>query len=290
LTVVTDANIEPIELPAVHFRWLGVAGLELTSGRQTLLVDPFLTRPPFRRLWLGRVKPDHDLIAAHIPRGEHILVSHAHYDHLMDVPDIARRTGAQVYGSSNTCALLEACRLPASQIHMIQAGDQLDLGEFSVEVLAATHGWAPGYTTGKVRQGLQPPLRLREYVLGEYNSFLMQVPGLRLLNWCGVDLRAAPQAEVLFTLPTARPGFIEALLSAVQPRLVIPVHWDDLFRPLSEPIRPYFELPRRGWPPLQRIHLQRFKERVKRVAAGVQVLIPQLFESYDLSKLLLTVQ
>lgn len=283
-------SVYSLESPVVLFRWLGVAGLELTFGEETLLVDPFFTRPPFWRLWFGRVEPNHVLIASQKPRCDYILVSHAHFDHLMDVPDIAHITGAHVYGSSNTCELLRLCNLPTHQVHEVHTGDHLSLGSFRVDILPARHGWAPGYNSGQVRKGLRPPLRLRDYVLGEYHSFLIQLPGLRLLNWCGIELKSVPQADVLFTLPTSYQCFLEALLSAVQPRLVIPVHWDDLFRPLTKPIRPTFELPRRAWPPIRRIHLQRFRDRTEGLAPGVRVFIPQLLATYDLSKLILAVQ
>jgi L-ascorbate metabolism protein UlaG (beta-lactamase superfamily) len=288
--MIARASLSRLETSPLHFRWLGVAGLELTCASETLLIDPFFTRPPFRRLWFGRVEPDHALIASHLPRCGHILVSHSHYDHLMDVPDVARYTGAHVYGSTNTCELLMVCGLPDEQIHLIDAGDELTLGCFKVNVLAARHGWAPGYSSGRVHKGLQHPLRLCDYVLGDYHSFLIQLPGLRILNWCGIDLQSAPPANVLFTLPTSRPGFLEALLAAVQPRLVIPVHWDDLFRPLTKPVRPYYELPRWQLPPLQRINLQRFKARIEHISPGIQVLIPEIFEAYDLSKPRLAVQ
>jgi hypothetical protein len=76
----------------------------------------------------------------------------------------------------------------------------------------------------------------------------------------------------------------------VQPRLVVPVHWDDLFRPLTRPLRPYYELPRWQLPPLQRINLQRFMDRIGRITPGIQVLIPEIFEVYDLSTPQLAVQ
>jgi L-ascorbate metabolism protein UlaG (beta-lactamase superfamily) len=286
--MIAGVNKNLPDRPPIHFRWLGAAGIELTCGdeglaEESLLIDPFFTRPPSWRLLFGRVAANPGRIPASLLRCDHILVSHAHYDHLLDVPAIARRTLAQVYGSANTCALLRVCAVPNEQIHTIHAGDVLTLGSFRVDVLAARHGWSPGYSSGQVRTDLQPPLRLHDYVLGEYNSFLIQLPGLRLLDWGGVETQGAPKADVLFMLPTSLPGFYETLLAAVQPRLVVPVHWDDLFRPLSKPIRPGFELPRWELPPLKRIDLARFKETVRRIAPGAQVLIPEVLETYDLS-------
>jgi L-ascorbate metabolism protein UlaG (beta-lactamase superfamily) len=271
--------------PALHFRWLGAAGIELTYGDESLLIDPFFTRPPFRRLWFGRVAPNPALIPASLPRCDHILVSHAHYDHLLDVPAVARRTLATVYGSANTCALLRVCEVPNEQIRKIHAGDRLTLGSFKVDVFAARHGWAPGYASGRVRTDLQPPLRLRDYVLGEYNNFMIQLPGLRLLDWGGVETQGASPADVLFVLPSSQRGYCESMLALVRPRLVVPVHWDDLFHPLNQPVRPSYELPRWEMPPVRRINLERFTETVQRIAPGTEVLIPEILKTYDLTQL-----
>ncbi len=84
----------------VWFRWLGVAGIELRVNEQILALDPFLTRPPFRRMWFGRVRSDSALVVTTIPQCNVILITHAHHDHLMDVPEIIQQTGATAYGAS----------------------------------------------------------------------------------------------------------------------------------------------------------------------------------------------
>src|SRR5258706_2102773 len=109
----------------VGMRWLGVAGIELSVDGRTLLIDPFVSRPPARRLWAGRVAPDGALVAEKVPQGDVVLVTHAHWDHIMDVPEVARRTGAAVYGSPNARALLQALPGPPAQVHPPPAGEAL---------------------------------------------------------------------------------------------------------------------------------------------------------------------
>jgi L-ascorbate metabolism protein UlaG (beta-lactamase superfamily) len=283
-TLTAGQSLNPSDVGGVLFRWLGAAGIELSYGEESLLIDPFFSRPPFWRLWFGRVVSAPATFPASLPRCEHILVTHAHYDHLMDVPAIARRTLAKVYGSTNACELLSVCGLPDEQICEIHPGDQLRLGTFQVEAIEARHGKAPGFSPGQVRKGLEPPLRLRDYVMDEYDSFLVQLPRLRLLDWCGVETQGAPAADVLFMLPSSLPGYTESLIAAVQPRLVVPVHWDDLFHSLSQPMRPTFELPRWELPPLRRVDLMRTREAVQQVKPDAEVRIPEVFRLYDLSK------
>jgi L-ascorbate metabolism protein UlaG (beta-lactamase superfamily) len=270
----------------VRFRWLGVAGFELRAGGQVLTVDPFVTRPPFWRLWFGRVHPNRALVAETVPRCDHVLVTHAHYDHVMDVPDVASATGATAYGSGNACRLLAACGLPVGQVGEIRPGDELDLGPFWVEVLPADHVPVPGLAPGPLPDGLVPPLRLRDYRMDACFGFLIEAGGLRVLDWPGVQPGPAPRADVLLSKTERRKGYFKALLGAVRPRLAIPLHWDNMFRPLSRPLRPFLEPPRLAWPPLRRADPGRFKATVEAVAPGVRVLVPEVLATYDLAAFL----
>jgi len=272
----TRHTLWAMEAP-VWFRWLGVAGIELRVGDEVLAIDPFFTRPPLWCLGRGRVEPDHALIAEKIERCHYVLVTHAHFDHVMDVPDVARNTGAMVLGSANTCRLLAACGLPERQVREVRAGERVELGGWRVDILPAEHIKTPGFSPGPLPSHVRPPLRLRDYRMDTCFSFLIQVGGSRLLDWRSVRAESAPRAEVLFVGVEDSRERYEALLRAVQPRLVIPIHWDDMFRPLSEPLRPYFTPPRLAWPPLRRVDLARFRRMIEEMSPGVRVMVPEAF-------------
>jgi L-ascorbate metabolism protein UlaG (beta-lactamase superfamily) len=267
---------------SVRFRWLGVAGIELKAHDQILAIDPFFTRPPMRRLWFGRVSPNRELIAERIPRCDYVLVTHAHWDHVMDVPDIARNTGAIALGSANTCKLLRTCGVAGEQVREIVVGDQIRLGSFHVEVLRAEHMRSPGFSPGPLPANLKPPLHLGDYRMDDCFSFLIEIHGLRLLDWSSIRAEQAPRADILFVRLYAKPAHYEALLRAVQPRLVVPVHWDNLFRPLSKPVRPCFKPPSWRFPPLQRMDPTRFREMIGVANADLDVMIPETFHAYEL--------
>ncbi len=271
----------------VEFRWLGVAGIELRANGQTLLIDPFLTRFPLWRMWFGRIRPDRKRIAEQISHCDFVLATHTHWDHLMDVPEVMRNTGAMAWGSPHTCRLLAAQAVETGRIREIGAGDKLTLGKFQVEVLPAEHLTLLGLPvlSGPLPPHLQPPLRASDYRMDRCFSFLIHVAGQRLLDWCSVHPGPAAPADVLFARPYQTRPFFESLLRDVRPRLVIPTHWDNFFRPLSKPVRPMFKPPRWAWPPLQRVNLARFKRMVEQITPGVQVFTPKRFQVYDLCQL-----
>jgi L-ascorbate metabolism protein UlaG (beta-lactamase superfamily) len=267
----------------LHFRWLGVGGIELRAGDQILLIDPYLTRLSLWRLAVGRVRPNRDLVAARIPRCDFVLVTHPHVDHLLDVPDVLRNTGALALGSPNTCWLLGALGVPARQIREIDVGDRLTLGDFEIEVLPAGHttfwGWLP--FSGPLSSNLHPPLRARDYRMDRCFGYLVDADGARLLHCPGTG---AP-AGVLIVKPLETRARYKALLRQARPRVVIPVHWDDFCRPLSEPMRPTLAPSGQAVPPLKRIDLVQFEQMIEQIAPGTQVLIPQMFRAYDLGEL-----
>jgi L-ascorbate metabolism protein UlaG (beta-lactamase superfamily) len=271
---------------AVRFRWLGVAGIEVRANEQILVVDPFVTRPPFRRLWVGHVRSESALVATTIPQCDFVLVTHAHHDHLMDVPDVIQQTRATAFGSPNACQLLTILGVLEGYRHEIKVGDRFPLGHFQVEVLPAEHPKIPGFAPGPLPSRLRPPLRMRDYRMDTCFSFLIEVGGLRFLDWSSVRSEPALRADVLWVKPGADAAYYEALLSVVQPRIVLPLHWDDLFRPVSKPLRPYWKPPRRAFPPLERENLTRFRQLIKQIAPQVSVFLPEIFHLYDLSECL----
>ncbi|MCL5772181.1 MAG: hypothetical protein M1479_07900 [Actinobacteria bacterium] len=45
-------------IQSIYFKWFGVAGIELKINNCILLVDPYFTRVPFYKMWVGKVIPD----------------------------------------------------------------------------------------------------------------------------------------------------------------------------------------------------------------------------------------
>jgi hypothetical protein len=75
---------------------------------------------------------------------------------------------------------------------------------------------------------------------------------------------------------------LESLLRHMHPKIIIPNHWDDIWSPLSTPIRPMIRPPTWSFPPIKRIDLAQFKQTVEQIDPAIQVFIPEMFVSYDL--------
>ncbi len=154
----------------IQLRWLGNAGLQF-EHEDILVVDPFLTRPSMKKLLFSTLETSTDLQEAILPECDTILITHAHYDHMLDAPAIARRTGAHVYGDANTCRLMEVLGVKPSQLHEIGYGETFNAGNFRVTTIEGHHPWLPGFASGKVKENLRAPLRVRDYRMEKISAF-----------------------------------------------------------------------------------------------------------------------
>ena len=140
----------------VNFRYMGTAAWEISDDTHVILIDPYLSRingppppgvPRYSEVgdlrpvyeWDDVPVPDSATIAAHIHKADLILVTHAHYDHILDVPTIAHATGAPVIGHESTQNILRAYSVPEAQLLTVRGGEDYDFGRFSVKVIPAIH-------------------------------------------------------------------------------------------------------------------------------------------------------
>ncbi|OEJ62430.1 MBL fold metallo-hydrolase [Streptomyces agglomeratus] len=241
---------------SASFRWLGTSGWRIDVDGRTVLFDPYLTR--FKTgLFDGGFKPgtklrsDPGLVREHIGHPEIVLVSHSHWDHVADVPHIAKSTGARVVGTETTFHLLVAFGVDPAQISVVKGGEVLDFGGLTVEVVSSLHSrnkrhsyFAPGTLNA-------PPAAVPRTIsdLPEGDTLAFQVtagsggPSAFLMGASDFSERAvqglSPDLAMVAVPSSASTSrYVPRLLRALgRPGVVVPVHWDNFEEPLSEPPR-----------------------------------------------------
>lgn len=236
----------------VRVTYLGTNGYLLESIDSAILIDPYFSRIALLPVALNSpIKsntPRVRLGLARLPRQiDGILVTHGHFDHLLDVPEIARRTGARVIASPTSCHLSQAAGVSASDTVSLRAGSSVRLGSVRVHALPAVHDLIfgvmpfPGVRTSVPTNA---PVRPSDWVCGEPLAFLVQIGGKRIYVDSGGTPAALPSMDVGpvdlailgVSLPDSRKRLVPAL-RRLRPRYVLPSHQDDFFRPLSDGFR-----------------------------------------------------
>src|SRR5205085_11521675 len=102
--IVSDPQDQRPRTGSVRVTYLGTNGYQLETQGHSLLVDPYFSRISLPRAALGwPVRPNQTEIEEALRRlGTHpdaVLVTHGHFDHLLDVPVVMERTGAHLLAS-----------------------------------------------------------------------------------------------------------------------------------------------------------------------------------------------
>jgi len=101
LVVADKYPFTETEPNAIRVTYLGVNGFQFETSGHALLVDPYFTRVALFSAALNhRIESNPGRVnegLRHVQRRvDAVLVTHAHFDHLLDVPEIMRRTHAQL--------------------------------------------------------------------------------------------------------------------------------------------------------------------------------------------------
>ena len=211
----------------------------LTTDTGTLLFDPYVTRAPA----MDDAEPlvsDTAAVAAYTPpRADVVLVGHSHFDHVLDVPAIARRTGATVVGTESTANLVRAGDVSSERIVVAHGGDTFQVGPFHVRAVAALHALT-GQKSEPIPPGLRLPLPARAYGEGGTLQYLVRIDGRTIFfvgtaNFVEQNVRGLRPdvAVVAVGLRDKVPDYTCRLLRALgRPPLVLPNHFDDFRAPL----------------------------------------------------------
>ncbi|HWD80470.1 MAG TPA: MBL fold metallo-hydrolase [Kribbella sp.] len=243
---------EPVELT-----WFGTHAWQIRCGKSVVLTDPWLTRFKTGTFTPEGADPktklviEPEVIDKHLSTADAILVHHGHYDHMADVPYVAKKTQATVLCTETHANLLRAMKTSNDLLSPVRGGEYLPFEGFAIEVFPSLHscgGKRHTYAYPGYRYDVPPrPRVIEDLVEGGTLAFVIAIGGLRILSLstANFDPNALRdlQVDVVLAAPGGEPGITDRLLQTVKPvRTVIATHWDDFDKPLDAPGVPWTDL------------------------------------------------
>ena len=219
----------------VSMTFFGTTTWLLDDGETQLLLDAHLTRPSVLRVLLGKLKTNAEFVDEVLQRFpmdrlKAIFVSHTHYDHVLDAAYIAQKTGAE-----------------------FEPNQPVRIGAFEITALPSIHSKPTAINNDLgvvIERPFTQPARMRDYAEGGSYDFyirhgektLLVRPSCNYIEGSLKDVRADTLLLGISGLGKEDEAFHDAfyreMVGYVQPKRVIPVHWDNFFAPLRAPL-PY---------------------------------------------------
>ncbi len=288
--------------PPISLTHFGAAGWSITDGSTTVLLDPYLSRIRFK----GRKYGPHDAtevpgderaivqmneaptidratVDARVPQAEYILLSHSHFNHSMDVPYIAKKTGAVVIGTESTASVAQNGGVPEEKTIVVKGGEDLEFPELSLRVIPSLHSplSCKLYRDFGTIPLQEEPLTLDEYVEGGTLAYLLRFAGREILlfgsmNYIEREMHGLrPDIAVIASAPPRLDihDYTGRLLRAIgKPPIVIATHWDDQGLPFGASQDAALS------------HTMRFVDEVKSVNPAASVIVPLHFQTIQIEE------
>ena len=249
------------EIPpgAVTVRFTGTSTLLFTDGETSWMVDGWFTRVGPLSLVAGTIEPDVEAIEQGLARNEVdrlavVIPIHSHFDHAMDAPEVAKRTGALLLGSASTAMIGRGWGLEEAQIRVAVDRQPIRFGAFTITLIETNHFEFPdpevrarALADPTIDSPLVPPVGAFDYKVGQPYAIHVAHPKGNFLIQGSAGFRedglAGFAADTVFLgvggLGTQTESYRETYwretVARFAPERVVPIHFDSLTAPIEGP-------------------------------------------------------
>ena len=254
----------------MEIKWLGTAGFEIKTNDQVFLTDPYFSRNQ-------KAFPKQDLKPCDIKKASQIFISHGHFDHILDVPQISKQTNANIYCSDIAADFFKNHQVKEPQIiSTIIDKKTFKFKEYSAQAFFSDH-------IKFDKKLLFSTLLKINFQFFKYLPLLQKFPCGQVLSWrfyiedkviqffgsAGSSLNELKKIgdtpiDILLLPMQGHSDICRIGLNYVKvlkPKIVIPHHHDNFFPPISK-----------------LVDIKPFVDKINNEHRGTSVIIPKMNE------------
>ncbi len=293
------------EIGKLRVQFTGNTNVLVTDGETAILTDGFFTRPPLTQFLWGDIEPDIEVIQSSLDQAgidnlDAVIPVHSHFDHAMDSPIVAQQTGAKLVGSESTMNIGRGLGFPEDQMVVARSAIPIKFGSMKVTLIQGKHWPYPDKELGdkllnnEIDSPIKPPASAMDYKEGasytiiiEHEEATLAIHGSagfvpNILEDYEVDILFLGVAGLETMDETFNADFQTHVTGALNPEVIVPIHWDDFFVPLRKGLKSRGLLEKM----LQGMDLERSLDIVEEKNPNRKMVILPLWEKISVNSLM----
>jgi L-ascorbate metabolism protein UlaG (beta-lactamase superfamily) len=242
---------------SLQVKFFGVSTLLFDDGETQILIDGFFSRPSLYQVLFQKIQSQPELIRQmiqqqHLQRTQAIFVTHSHYDHALDIGELARQLPhTKIIGSNSSLNIARGGQVTEQQLIQVQPLHALSFGEFKATAIASQHTSPTAVNNDlgeEISQPLQLPARFSQFKEGHSFDYLIEHQGHKILVKAStgavpdqlknlkVDTLFLGIAQLSRQSKEFQQNYLDQTLRTLKPKVVIPIHWDNFFQAGNQPL------------------------------------------------------
>ena len=216
-------------------KWYGTNALEFRHANGSFMIDPYVSRN--NKLLTIPSEVDKYLTG----KPDFVLMTHAHWDHLPDMPYLIQKTDTILYASRTACNIMRAFGVPEKNLHELTYGEVIEMpGGVFVTALESRHKGSddlqPIYDAPPSLETLSKSGNWR---CGEVFSFVIEIAGKTIMNIGSANIHvpsmSGSDCDWLFCgISRFTAEFPDRLMRNIHFKCLIPTHHDEFTVPLDQ--------------------------------------------------------
>jgi L-ascorbate metabolism protein UlaG (beta-lactamase superfamily) len=252
-----QSSAKQVPSSSLQVKFFGVSTLLFDDGKTQILIDGFFSRPSLYQVLFQNIQSQPELIRQmiqqqHLQRTQALFVTHSHYDHALDIAELARQLPqTKIIGSKSSLNIARGGQVAEQQLIQVQPWHTLSFGKFKVTAIASQHTPPTAVNNDlgeEIKQPLQLPARFSEFKEGHSFDYLIEHQGHKILVKAStgavpdqlknlkVDTLFLGIAQLSRQSEQFQQDYLDQTLRALKPKVVIPIHWDNFFQAGNQPL------------------------------------------------------